>query len=548
MKTDILIIGAGAAGLRAALAVHERNPALHVLIVGKGSGVSAEIMGFNAAVAAPDSPDVFYKDILEAGCGINDPELARTLADRSANEILFLEKIGVHLDHQPDGTQDVLGTLGATYKRLVHYKALTGREEMKAMRRKAEESEILFEDRIMITDLITDEGKILGAAGIRTDTGEFVGFRARAVILACGGGGAMHTIATYPRSHTGEGYTLALNAGAELIDMEFQQFEPCSFVWPEALHGQIVPTTLLKAGAFLRNGNNETFMERYGLTRDNARKGPLSRAIGQEIYEGRGTEHGGVYYDMTSMPEKLIREGHSIFYLPAKAAGLDITKEPAEMAPAAHTFLGGVKIDKNARTVVRGLYACGEAAGGIHGADRIGGNAGAEVLVFGRLAGESAAEDAKCFGEDFSDNERFDSLLESCREQYRKFQKSSGRIPAERILKELRKLADEKLGILREEKQLLEAELQIDRIAQEFEDARAVKKEDLSTLYVCRGVIPFLKMQIQSSLMRKESRGVFNRADYPGQNDTEWRKNIIFYLKNGKLICTVREAGQKTDS
>ena len=543
MKTDILIIGQGAAGLRAALAAHKADPSLKILIAGKGPGVSAEIMGFNAAAVPPDSTDTFYEDIITAGCGINNRKAALALAEGAEGEITFLEEIGVALDRRDDGLPDVLGTLGATYKRLVHYKALTGSEEMKAMRQAVKDSEAVIETGIMITDLLKDEGRIAGAAGIRTDTGEFAAIEAKAVILASGGGSAAHRISTYPDTHTGDGYAMALRAGAELVDMEFQQFEPCSFVWPEALQGQIVPTTLLRAGASLRNAKGEEFMERYGLTRDNARKGPLSRAIGQEILEGRGTEHGGIYYDMTSLPDELIIEGHSIFYKPAKAAGLDITKEPAEMAPAAHTFLGGVRIDGMARTCVPGLFACGEAAGGIHGADRIGGNAGAEVLVFGRLAGESAAGYLKTVKMTDEGSDTKPGLIKPYRDLFEEFRSRQGSISVGQILEELRTLASEKLGILRDRKHLLEAEDQLDGIEERFADAFAENQEEMKILYICRNLIQFLRMQIRASLLREESRGVFNRTDFPDP-DAAWEKNIIFRMQKGQLITDIKDADE----
>ena len=322
--------------------------------------------------------------------------------------------------------------------------------------------------------------------------------------------------------------------------MEFQQFEPSSFVYPEALRGKIVPTTLLRSGAKLLNGRGEEFMEQYGLSRENARKGPLSRAIASEIAAGRGTPHGGIYYDMTMLPAELIIQGHSIFYIPAKAAGLDITKMPAEMAPASHTFMGGVKARDDASTEVQGLFVCGEVMGGVHGADRIGGNAGAEVLVFGHQAGESAAAYLARGVRDISEGMFLEAESEFEAHHNACLNRQNG-IPVSELRCRLMNVMDQYVGILREEAGLKEALAALDELDQAFGSACSAGENGVRALYECANLLLFGRMQVMASLLRRESRGVFSRTAYPVRDDSSWKKNIVFHLENGSPVAEICE-------
>lgn len=536
---DLLVIGPGASGLRAACAAAEQG--VRVLIVGKGSCVSPEIMGFNCAVEPGDGAQCFFEDIMQAGQEINNSALARKLAESSVYEAEFLENaLGLPFDRKEDGSYHTLGTLGCRYPRLVHYKALTGVEEVKRMNGYARRLGVDFEEAVTITDLVVCDGRVCGAVGLHNEDGSFVSYRAGAVVLASGGGSAIRSISTYPGTYTGDGYAMAIRAGAELVDMEFQQFEPCSFVYPEALRGKIVPTTLLRAGAKLVNGEKEEFMENYGLSRENARKGPLSRAIASEIAAGRGTPHGGIYYDMTMLPDEMIIQGHSIFYIPAKAAGLDITKEPAEMAPASHTFMGGVAAEADASTGVEGLFVCGEAMGGVHGADRIGGNAGAEVMVFGHQAGESAAAYLAQGAELISEAE-FQTASDIFRKKHDEYVGRTAGTPVSAIRARLTEIMDKYVSILRNEAGLKEALTALDELDQAFETACADTEKGVRALYECANLLLFGRVQVMASLLRQESRGVFTRTDYPQRDDANWKKNIVFRLENGVPAAEVRD-------
>ena len=526
-QCDVLIIGAGAAGLRAACAAAEMG--VSVRVVSEGACASPEIMGFNAVVETEDSAECFYQDLYAAGCEISDVSLARTLAEGSRKEISFLERLGLDFDRKRDGSYHTLHTLGCTYPRLVHIGAVTGSRAMAKMKSFCREQGVEFQENVRITDLVLCERSVAGAVGICMETESFIEYGCKAVVLATGGAGALHRITTYPASCAGDGYMLAFRAGAELIDMEFQQFEPCSFVYPKALQGKIVPTTLLRSGAKLLNGLGEEFMERYGLTRENARKGALSKAIAAEIQRGSCTPHGGVYYDMTMLPAELIIEGHSIFYKPAKAAGLDITKVPAEMAPAGHTYLGGVRIDAAGATSVPGLFAAGEVTGGVHGADRIGGCAGAETLVFGRLAGETAGKYASgC-------TDRRPLSTERQRKEFEDLSKRKTGISAAKLRGRLEEVMTRYVGILRDEQGLKTALEKVRKISGEIENASG-GEEGAAGLYRLRNMALLAEIQIQASLLRQESRGVFSRTDFPRQDDGKWRKNLVFWQENGELL------------
>lgn len=281
-------------------------------------------------------------------------------------------------------------------------------------------------------------------------------------------------------------------------------------------------------------------MGNYGLSRENARKGPLSRAIATEIAEGRGTPHGGIYYDMTMLPEEMIVKGHSIFYVPAKAAGLDITKVPAEMAPASHTFMGGVAAQADTSTEVKGLFVCGEVMGGVHGADRIGGNAGAEVLVFGHLAGESAAEYIAQVQQEVSEA-LFSNAVSGFIARHNDYRSRTTGIPASELRSRLTEVMDKYVSILREEAGLKAALTALDELDQVFDSAYADGKEGVRGLYECANLLLFGRMQVMASLLRRESRGVFTRIDYPERDDATWKKNIVFHLENGAPVAEICE-------
>lgn len=534
--SDLLVIGCGLAGVRAAQAAARMG--VSVVVVGKGTCASSEIMGFNAAISTDDSIESYYNDILRSGKGINNGKVAQVLAEGASYEVSYLENMGLTFDKNADGSHHTLHTLGCTYPRLVHYKTFTGLESCRVLIEDAKKYGVRFEKQVMITDLIRYEGRIAGAIGLDLVTGTFLPFRCKAVILATGGCGGIYGISTYPRGISGDGYAIAYRAGADLVDMEFQQYEPCCFVYPEAIRGSLVPTTLLRAGAKLVNARGEEFMGKYGLTRDNAQKGELSRAIATEIAEGAGTEHGGVYYDLTGLPRNMVVVDHCLFYNPALEAGVDLTKQPAEMAPAAHTFLGGIRINEYGATSINGLFAAGEVTGGVHGANRLGGCAGAEALVFGGRAGKSAAE--YIFGKQLVCEQVFLDCMKRVNLKSTQRQEEEDKCPnIFKIQELLGEIMMKNVGIIRNNTNLQEAMTQLDRLQEMLSSTCINDGKKLVALYQCKNSILTARMQVTASLLRKESRGVFFRSDFCKQRDDIWLKNIIIRQNKGVMEALI---------
>lgn len=512
-EADVLVIGTGLSGLRAAVAAAYGET--KVIAVGRLAQASGEVMGFNAPVLETDSILSYEKDLRESGQGIGDEDLVHALAAGASGEVAFLEKLGLCFDRDADGEYHCLHTLGCTLPRLVHRGAVTGRKAMELMREVALARGVSIHEPVEMTHLLKNDGRISGALGF--EGSRAVVYHAGAVILCSGGCGGLYENTTYPSALAGSGYAMAYDAGAALVDMEFQQFEPCCFVYPESIRGQLVPTTLLRSGARLRNGNGLEFMSNYGLKPDNAQKGELARAIATEIFQGRGTGHGGVYYDMTMLPRDIVTEKHSIFYEPALKAGIDLMKQPAEMAPAAHTCLGGVWVDAGASSTLPGLFAAGEAMGGLHGANRIGGCAGAETLVFGRIAGESAADYAEHSPKPIrgENTARAKSIL-SVRPAA-SFRDVPGQV---------RSVMSRYMGLVKTPQNMAAAQSALREISLALEEGHGTSG-DLNGFYSAKNMAQAAQLCVEASVARQESRGVFFRNDFPQRDDLNWTRHVI---------------------
>ncbi len=536
--TDLLVIGDGLAGLRAASAAAEEKIG-DITVVSKGANASVEIMGFNVPVLPEDSIEQYVTDMQASGYGINRKSLAKVLAESVSGEVAYLEKTGMKFDKNADGSYRAIHTLGCKYPRLVHCESSTGVLGMKHLRERCEALNVKLHVPIDILGLFVDGGKVLGAFGIDLRSGRLVRYIAKAVVLATGGCGAIQKISTYPAVLVGDGYAMAYRAGTDLVDMEFQQFEPCAFVYPEKIAGKVIATTLLRHGARLLNGEMHEFMADYGLTLENVQKSTLARAIVAEVKAGRGTPHRGIYYDMTMLDEKLLYEDHKIFTEPALQVGMDLKKEMPEMMPAAHTSLGGVCISDTCATGIDGLFACGEVTGGLHGGNRLGGSSGAETMVFGAKAGQSAADHIKS-GAKMPDHTVLEQVwkIEQKRIENSITDKKSG-VSVNEIRRNLGELMSDKVSISRSEAGLKTAWLEVDKYIQKLKEATAKDLNDIAKIYHCDNMLLLAKMQIEASLIRKESRGVFFREDFPEQNDSEWRRNIMIRDHNGKMELKV---------
>lgn len=371
---DILIVGGGLAGLSAAAEIREISPQSRVLLADAGGGASSEIMGFSAPVNPPDSADALYRDTLRSGGGYADPALVRILADRAVPEMERLIRMGVKFDRAPDGRWDMVSAVGTSFPRVVHSGTTTGKQAMALLKTEAEPM------RIVQLSLGTN-----GIAGGWTEHGEFL--RAKAVILAGGGFAGLWRFSTWSKNLRGDAILLAMQVGADTCGLGSVQFEPTVAVWPERLAGFPVITTALNEGAKLLNRHGKSLLtpgESVPCKRE------LAEKILREIRNGNAGDHGGIRYDFRDVEEARFARKYPEYHAKFKRISPEFNRLWFEVKPGAHTTLGGIHIAPDCSTRVPGLFAAGEAAGGIHGRDRLGGNAGLEVLVFGRIAGNSA--------------------------------------------------------------------------------------------------------------------------------------------------------------
>ncbi len=531
--SDVLVIGGGFAGLRAAAAAVRKGA--EVALIEKGPRATPDIMGFNVAVEKNDSVEIYEEDLRKSAYRISNEILETILVNNASGEMEFLESIGFVFDRKPDGDYDVLHTLGSKHPRLVHYKALTGINASKCMKNDCIKRGVGFHRGIFIFSLLESGGRVTGAAGINRENGKVVYFIAKAVVLATGGCGSVYENTTYPRGINGDGVAMVYRAGGEVIDMEFQQFEPCAFIHPEGLKGKVIPTTLLRKGAELRNGLNEDFMQNYGLERNSVQKYGLARAMVNEVREGRGTPHGGIYYDVSMMPRKMVVEDHAIFYDPAVIVGIDLTKVPAEVMPAAHTSLGGVRINDRCETTLKGLFAAGEVAGGFYGANRIGGSAGIETLVFGHIAGENAADSAS--GRSYPGEKEVAGCTAETGLSGINTETGNGKAEntIREIISELRRIMSLKVGIVRNESDLKSAEADVNKLSDRLAGIETTGFKDAILRKECSNMLDISEMMIGSSLIRRESRGVFFREDFPCIDDSLWLGNISIRKSGNKM-------------
>ncbi len=374
---DLLIVGGGLAGLNAAAAAAAAGCSF--VVADAGGGASSEIMGFSAPVNPGDSPELFYEDTLRAGGGKSDPALVRLLADRAIPEFRRLEALGIAFDRTPEGHYDMVNALGSTVPRVVHAGTSTGKQAIELLKQP-----VL---RTRVVKLLLSGGRIAGAL---FEDGETIA--AKAVILAGGGFAGLWSFSSWGKALRGDALLLALEAGADFTGLGEVQFEPTVTVHPEKWAGFPVITTVLSEGARLRNRHGDSLLAPGEAV---PRKRELAERIFAEIRRGNALPHGGLWYDFSGVDEELFRTKYPGYYRKFQALAPRFNDLGFEVKPGAHTTLGGIRIDTACATRIPGLFAAGEAVGGIHGRDRLGGNAGLEVFVFGRIAGASAARYAK---------------------------------------------------------------------------------------------------------------------------------------------------------
>lgn len=398
MKTDVLIIGGGLTGIMAADTIIQ-NSDLSVLLLQTGSGASPYIHAFCMPVGPGDSEELFLEDTLRSGYGQSDPTLANKLCGGSLKLLEDLQAMGCDLDRQGENYR-LLQALGSSVPRIASIRNSTGPSMLSRLRKRLKESERYRElSGYRAVSLLTQQGAVAGCRCYCREEDCFVNISAGVTVLASGGFGRLFPESTNSADIGGDGIAMAYLAGAGLTDMEFIQFEPSAAVWPEQVAGKGIVTTMFYDGAVLRGADGRRFMLENSEKGECVPKDVQSKCIYREIQEHGATPHGGVWFDATGVPEEKWQGSYKPYLERYLACGIDLRKEPVEIAPAAHTTCGGVRIDENCRTGIPGLIACGEVAGGLHGANRLGGNAGLETMVFGRIAGETAIADACCRAE-----------------------------------------------------------------------------------------------------------------------------------------------------
>ncbi len=411
VRTDVLIIGGGVAGFTAAYHIPEEKT---VTLLNTGRGASPFITGFDVPVEPGDSPEMMFEDEVAIGCGQNDTALVRTLCENSVDTIAFLESIGFVFDRK-DGKLMSRRPVGASFARVIGNGNDSGKKivDLLAPIMKARSNYSQY-NTVRALKLMVKDGHCLGALAVDKLSGDIICFDASAVILACGGFCRLFGFSSNTPDIGGDGAAMALDAGLDLVDMEFINYEPSAAVWPPQIIGMGMITTLNHEGAVMYNNKKERFMYRYSEKGEQAAKDVMGRAIYTEVKEGRGSEHGGIYMDCSAVPAERIHEAYEMFYQRYIRWGIDLTKEPIEIFPAAHTSLGGVRIASDCSTAVKGLYAAGEVAGGVHGANRMGGMAGTETLVFGRICGLSVAESLAGAEAETASDEDWNALIADC--------------------------------------------------------------------------------------------------------------------------------------
>jgi len=379
--------------------------------------------------------------------------------------------------------------------------------------------------------LLTNDNRVTGAFGYWRENGRFVVFKAKSIVVATGGIGKAWRITSNSWEYTGDGMALAYDAGAELMDMEFVQFHPTGMVWPPGVQGILVTEAVRGEGGILRNKDGERFMERYDPEKlDLSTRDVVARAIYTEAKEGRGTEHGGAYLDISHKPAEYVKKKlPSMYHQFRELADVDITKGPMEVGPTCHYMMGGIRVDaETAQTNVPGLFAAGEAAAGLHGANRLGGNSLSDLLVFGRRAGQAAAEQATKAGAAIVDDAQIEAAT---REMVAPFERSGGDSPYD-LHRDLQDTMQNYVGIFRSEGDLKRGLDEIQKLKQRANNVRVEGSRLFNPgWHLARDLKSMLTVSeavALSALERKESRGAHSRIDFPNY-DERWSKlnNII---------------------
>jgi succinate dehydrogenase / fumarate reductase flavoprotein subunit len=573
---EVLVIGAGGAGLRAAIEASSRGIRVGLVcksLLGKAHTVMAE-GGIAAALANVDERDdwkTHFADTMRGGQYVNNWRMAQLHAQQAPDRVRELEAWGAVFDRTPDERILQRNFGGHKYPRLAHVGDRTGLELIRTLQDHGIHLGIDVHMECTVTALVKNGDRIAGAFGYDRERGVFRVFRAKAVVLATGGIGRAYKVTSNSWEYTGDGHSLAYHAGADLIDMEYVQFHPTGMVWPPSVRGILVTEGVRGEGGVLRNSEGKRFMFddipelyrhqtadnaeegwRYTQGDKNARRPPelltrdhVARSIVREIKEGRGSPHGGVFLDIAWIRERIPdgaehikRKLPSMYHQFKELAGIDITREPMEVGPTTHYMMGGVRVDGDTQmSTVPGLFAAGECAGGLHGANRLGGNSLSDLVVFGKLAGEHAALYARRAGASSSWGREQDEQVERAARRALaplERQDAANAQGAYGIQHELQERMQSLVGIVRNEDDLRKG---LEKVLELKERAKTVAAPgnreynpgwhtalDLDNLLTVSEAIA------RAAAERKESRGAHFREDHPSK-DKEWGKKTIVVRK-----------------
>jgi len=536
IKTDILILGTGGAGLMAALHAFWKDPRLDITVVSKGllgkSGCTRMVQGgYNAVLDRRDSLQAHFEDTIRGGAFLNDQDLAWTLVEDAPGILLELEnRIGCLFDRAPGGGIHQKAFAGQTFDRTVHKGDLTGIEIMGRLRDQVLHAGIRCLEETRALELLTgqDGTRIVGAVLLDIRRGTYAAVQSKAVILATGAGPLMYRRAACAQEKTCDGIAMAFRAGAHLMDMEMVQFHPTGMVVPGSrLDGALLEEGLRGAGAHLFNGAGERYMERYDPARkERSTRDLVARAAYLEVAAGRGTANAGVWIDVSHLGSEFVETNFGGMRDRCLRVGPDLARERVEVFPTAHFNMGGVRINRDGFTNLPGLFAAGEDSSGVHGANRLGGNGVAESTVFGARVGDAVAQWVKQSEHGQLSSEQIEHA-QAAADEFLKRQ--SGETPFA-LREDLGRLMWDRVGIVRDEQGLRTALGQIaqltDRLGQlGIAGARAFNLAWQQALDL-RNLLVASELIARSALLRKESRGAHFRDDFPQADNTNWLKNI----------------------
>ena len=569
---EVVVIGAGGAGLRAAIeasAAGAKTALVCKSLLGKAHTVMAE-GGVAAALASVDNRDswqVHFRDTMKGGKYLNQWRMAQLHAQEAPERVRELQEWGAVFDRSKDGGMLQRNFGGHTYPRLAHVGDRTGLEMIRTLQDRGVHQGIDVFMECTMRRILRQDGHVAGCFGYWRESGRFVLFPAKSIVLATGGIGRCWEISSNSWEYTADGHAMALWAGAELIDMEFVQFHPTGMVWPPSVRGTLITEGVRGEGGVLKNNKGERFMfdgmpemfkgefaeteeeaDRWVAAviagaRPDARRPPelltrdvVARAIRREVRAGRGSPHGGVFLDIASRrsPEEIIRKLPGMHHQFKELADVDITKEPMEVGPTCHYMMGGVRVHSETQeSTVGGLFAAGEVAAGMHGANRLGGNSLSDLLVFGKRAGESAAKHAQ--GRDSHNVIPDDEVETAVRECLAPFEAADGENPYT-VHEELRGMMQQYVGIVRTEEDLTAALESLQQFRTRAENVKVGGNIQYNPgwhlamdLY---NMIDISEAVARAALRRTESRGAHTREDFPSSEDEWSRKNLIVSRPN----------------